>query len=58
MTVLRRSLGQGDFDLFAQAHERFISGKPGGRKLFLKFVDLTGVNMVHRRLEDAESRTT
>ncbi|MFY7851542.1 MAG: pentapeptide repeat-containing protein, partial [Brevundimonas sp.] len=54
MTINRRRLGQGDFDLFAAAHERFVSGKPGGRKLSLKFVDLTGVSMAHRILDDAD----
>ena len=49
-----RRLGQGDLDMFVAAHERFVTGKPGGRKLSLKFVDLTGLDLAGRHLDDAD----
>ena len=43
MTFVRRSLSQGDLDMFIAAHERLVEGRPGGRRLMLKFVDLNGL---------------
>ncbi len=54
MTVVRRKLSQGDLDLFLVAHARFVEGKAGGRRLSLKFLDLTGLDLSGRLLDDAD----
>ena len=51
---VRRRLSQGDLDLFVAAHQRFVEGRAGGRRLSLKFVDLTGLNLAGRMLDDAD----
>ena len=35
--IVRRRLTQSDLDLFMAAHERYAQGRPGGRRLSLKF---------------------
>ena len=51
---VRRRLSQGDLDLFIVAHQRFVEGRAGGRRLSLKFVDLMGLNLSGRILDDAD----
>ena len=50
----RRRLSQGELDLIVSAHERFIEGRPGGKRASLRFVDLTGLNLTDRNLSDAD----
>jgi len=50
----RRRLSQGELDLIVSAHERFIEGRPGGKRASLRFVDLTGLDLSDRNLSDAD----
>jgi uncharacterized protein YjbI with pentapeptide repeats len=54
VTFVRRPLGQGDLDMFIAAHERLVEGRPGGRRLALKFVDLNGLDLSGRNLAEAD----
>ena len=54
MTFVRRALTQGEVDLLVQAHERLAEGRPGGRRLALKFADLNGLNLSGRNLAEAD----
>ncbi|MEY4555482.1 MAG: hypothetical protein RL093_601, partial [Pseudomonadota bacterium] len=54
MTFVRRPLSQGDLDMFVAAHERLVDGRPGGRRLMLKFVDLNGLDLSGRNLAEAD----
>ena len=36
------------------AHERFLSGKPGGKRASLRFLDLTRLDLAGRNLTDAD----
>ena len=54
MTFFRRPLSQGDLDMFVAAHERLVEGRPGGRRLMLKFVDLNGLDLSGRNLTEAD----
>ena len=40
-----RRLSQGELDMLLTAHERFITGKPGGKRASLKFVDLSNLDL-------------
>jgi len=50
----RRRLSQGELDLMVSAHERFIEGRPGGKRASLRFVDLSGLDLTDRNLSDAD----
>lgn len=50
----RRRLSQGELDVIIAAHERYLDGKAGGRLAVLKFVDLSGLDLHKRRLDDAD----
>ncbi|HAV50857.1 MAG TPA: low-complexity protein, partial [Brevundimonas sp.] len=54
MSFTRRALGQGDVDMLVMAHERFVEGRAGGRRLSLKFMALDGLNLAGRNLEEAD----
>ena len=50
----RRRVSQSELDLLVDAHERLLNGRPAGRRLSLKFADLSGLNLVGRNLSDAD----
>ena len=50
----RRRLTQGELDMIVTAHERFVTGKPGGKRASLRFVDLSGLDLSGRNLTDAD----
>ncbi|MES2034404.1 MAG: pentapeptide repeat-containing protein [Pseudomonadota bacterium] len=50
----RRRLSQGELDLMVAAHERFLAGKPGGKRASLRFLDLSLLSLVGRNLTDAD----
>ncbi|MDI1364745.1 MAG: pentapeptide repeat-containing protein, partial [bacterium] len=50
----RRSLSQAELDMIVTAHEKFVTGKQGGRRASLKFVNLSGLDMSFRNLVDAD----
>ena len=50
----RRRLSAGEIEMVLAAHERFISGRPGGKLAALKFIDFTGVDLSGRDLRDAD----
>ncbi|MDB5439634.1 MAG: pentapeptide repeat protein, partial [Caulobacteraceae bacterium] len=50
----RRRVTQAELDLLIDAHERLMAGKPSGRRLSLKFCDLSGLNLAGRNLSDAD----
>ncbi len=54
MTFVRRALSQGELDVLATAHERLLTGRPGGRRLSLKFADLNGLDLSGRDLREVD----
>ena len=50
----RRRLTQGELDLMVAAHERFLGGKPGGKRASLRFMNLSGLDLCGRNLSDAD----
>src|ERR1022692_1353046 len=50
----RRHLSQSELDMIVEAHERYISGRPGGKRAALRFVDFTGLEFSGRNLADAD----
>jgi hypothetical protein len=42
----RRRLSQAELDMMITAHERFLSGKPGGKRASLRFLDLSRLELV------------
>ena len=50
----RRRLSAGEVEMILGAHEKFATGRPGGRRAVLKFVDLSGFNLVGRNLTEAD----
>ena len=50
----RRRLTQSELDMMMAAHERFLSGKPGGKRAALRFLNLTGLDFSGRNLADAD----
>ncbi len=53
-TAALRRLTQGDLDLVISAHERFVQGRPGGKRASLRCVDLSGLDLSNRDLSDAD----
>jgi len=47
-------MNQSQLDLMLDAHERFATGRPGGRRLSLKFANLNGLDLSGRVLTDAD----
>lgn len=54
MNPVRQRLSQSELDVFVAAHERLANGRPGGRRLMLKFFDLNGLNLSGRNLAEAD----
>src|SRR5579872_7415483 len=50
----RRRLSQGELDMIIDAHERYATGRPGGKRASLRFVDFSGLNLARRNLADAD----
>ncbi|MFY8140997.1 MAG: pentapeptide repeat-containing protein, partial [Caulobacter sp.] len=50
----RRRLTQAELDLMVAAHERFLTGKPGGKRASLRFLDLSRLDLATRDLTDAD----
>ena len=50
----RRKLSQGEVDMIVAAHERFVSGRPGGKRASLRFVDMSDCALSGRNLADAD----
>src|SRR5580692_4537099 len=50
----RQRLSQAELDIILYAHERFIGGRPGGKRASLRFVDFSGLNFEQRILDDAD----
>ena len=50
----RRKLSLGEIEMVLAAHERFITGRPGGKLAALRFIDFTGVDLSGRNLCDAD----
>ena len=50
----RRRLSPGEIELVIAAHERFVAGRPGGKRASLRFVDFSGVDLCGRNLSDAD----
>jgi uncharacterized protein YjbI with pentapeptide repeats len=50
----RRRVSQAELDLLIDAHERLLGGRPAGRRLTLKFADLSGLHLEGRNLSDAD----
>ena len=50
----RRKLSRGEIEMILTAHERFVSGRPGGKLAAMRFIDFTGVNLAGRNLQDAD----
>lgn len=43
--VGRRRLSQAELDMIVAAHEKFVSGKQGGRRASFRFVQLSGLDL-------------
>ena len=41
----RRRLSQGELDMLLTAQERFVTGKPGGKRANLRFINFTGLDL-------------
>ena len=50
----RRRLTQPELEMIVSAHEKFVTGKPGGKRASLKFVDMRGLDLSFRNLTDAD----
>lgn len=50
----RRKLSAGEIEIIVAGHERLLSGRPGGRRAALMFVDLSGADLSGRNLSDAD----
>lgn len=50
----RRGVSQAELDMIVTAHEKFVTGKPGGRRACLQFVNLSGLDLSFRNLADAD----
>src|ERR1700744_6298144 len=53
-TAERRRLSQAELDMIVASHERFVSGRPGGKRASLRFVDFSGLNFSGRGLSDPD----
>ncbi len=50
----RRRISQAQLEILVQAHERYVGGKPGGRRISLGFSDLSGLDLADRELSDGD----
>ena len=50
----RRRLTQAELDLVITAHERFVAGKPGGKRASLRFANLSGLDLSNRNLTEID----
>ncbi|PTT71085.1 low-complexity protein, partial [Pseudomonas sp. HMWF010] len=50
----RRRLSQAELDMIVSAHEKFVTGKQGGRRASLRFMNLSGLDMSFKNLIDAD----
>ncbi|MDB5455513.1 MAG: pentapeptide repeat protein, partial [Caulobacter sp.] len=50
----RRRLSQAELDMMLTAHEKFITGKPGGKRAVLRFMNLSELDLSRRNLADAD----
>ena len=50
----RRRLTQSELEIILTAHEKFVTGKPGGKRASLRFVDMRGLDLSFRNLTDAD----
>ena len=50
----RRRLTQAEAEVFVSAHEKFITGKQGGKRAVLRFLDLSGLDLTGRNLNHAD----
>jgi uncharacterized protein YjbI with pentapeptide repeats len=50
----RRKLSAGEIEMILTAHDKLISGRPGGKRASLKFIDLTKVRLAGRNLAEAD----
>jgi len=50
----RRRISQNELDLLIDGHERLLSGRPGGKRATLRFMDLSGLDLSGRNLSDAD----
>ena len=50
----RRRLSQAELDMIVMAHEKFVTGKQGGKRASLKFMNLSGLDLSFRNLVDAD----
>ncbi|ENZ82488.1 putative low-complexity protein [Caulobacter vibrioides OR37] len=52
--VGRRRLSQAELDMIVTAHEKFVTGKQGGKRATLRFMQLSGLDLSFRNLVDAD----
>ena len=45
---------QAELDFVVSAHERFVAGKSGGKRAVLRFANLSGLDLSHRILTEAD----
>ena len=50
----RRRLSQAELDMIVTAHEKFVTGKQGGKRASLRFMQLSGLDLSFRNLIDAD----
>jgi hypothetical protein len=50
----RRRLSQAELDMIVSAHEKFVTGKQGGKRASLRFMNLSGLDLSFRNLADAD----
>jgi len=50
----RRRLSQAELDMIVTAHEKFVTGKQGGKRASLRFMQLSGLDLSFRNLTDAD----
>ena len=41
----RRRIIQAELEMILAAHERFVTGKPGGKRANLRFINFTGLDL-------------
>ena len=44
----RRRLTQSELEIILTAHEKFVTGKPGGKRASLRLVDMRGLDLSFR----------
>src|ERR1700689_4262840 len=50
----RRRPSQPELNMVIDAHERYVSGRPGGKRAALRFIDFSGLDLSRRNLCDAD----